>query len=73
VTIFLRAGFRIGDILSKKTKEELSQGKRWFQILIILGLIGGAFGAFVLNNTIMFSFLFIVIVASRSLKKDSTS
>jgi hypothetical protein len=62
-------GFFIGDILAMKTKEELFQGKRWFKTIVFLSLAGGVIGLIIGNDIIMFSFFFIAIVTSKSLKK----
>ncbi len=62
-------GFPIGNFLAKKTKEELVEGQRWFKLIIICSLIGSIASAFLKNDVLFFSFLFIVIVTSRSLKK----
>ena len=61
-------GFPIGNLLSKYTKEELKAGKNWFKLIIILSLIGGFVGLFLGNDVLMFTFFFIAIVSSRSLK-----
>lgn len=67
--IVLVLGIPLGDYLAKITKEELKDGQKWFRILVILGLIGGIFGFIVGKDYLMFSFFFIAVVASRSLKK----
>ena len=65
----LGLGFPIGNILAKKTKEELKLGQFWFKNIIILSLIGGVVGLIIRNDVLLFSFFFIAIVTSRSLKK----
>ena len=67
--IVLILGIPIGNILAKYTKEELKDGRKWFNLLIFIGLIGGLVGAIIQNDSLMFSFLFIVVVSSRSLKR----
>jgi len=62
-------GFFIGNFLAKKTKEELKAGQKWFKIITILGLIGGAAGLILGNDFLFFSFSFITIVTSRSIHK----
>ncbi|MCK5149388.1 hypothetical protein KAJ87_00490 [Candidatus Pacearchaeota archaeon] len=62
-------GFPIGIFLAKKTKEELKSGKKWFKLIIIISLIGGIVGLIIKNDVLMFSFFFIAIVTSRSLKE----
>lgn len=61
-------GFPIGSYLARQTKEELKSGQKWFRLIIIFGLIGGVIGLIIGNDVLLFSFLFIAIVASRSLK-----
>ena len=61
-------GLPIGNLLARMTKEELKSGQRWFKILIILSFIGGIFGLILRNDVLLFSFLFIAFVTSRSLK-----
>lgn len=67
--IFLALGFPIGIFLAKKTKEELRGGQKWFRLLIIICLIGGVVSLILGNDALMFSFLFIAIVTSRSLNE----
>ena len=67
--LVLILGIPIGNFLAKKTKEELKDGKKWFKLLIVLSLIGGFIGLIIGNDTILFTFFFIAIVTSRSLKK----
>ena len=62
-------GFPIGNFLAEKTKEELKQRQKWFKLIILLGLIGGSIGLIIGNDILMFSFFFIAIVTSRSLRK----
>ena len=60
-------GVPIGNLLSKYTKEELKQGRKWFKPLIFICLFGGLFGFIIGNDWILFSFFFVAIVTSRSL------
>jgi hypothetical protein len=62
-------GFFLGNLLARRTKEELKSGQKWFRIIIILSLIGGIAGLILGNDYLFFSFSFIAIVASRSIKK----
>jgi len=61
--------FPIGDILAKKTKEELKQGRIWFKIIVYVSLVGGVVGILIGNDVLMFSFFFMALVTSRSLRK----
>lgn len=67
--LFLLLGFLIGSYLAKLTKEELKSGQRWFKLIIIASLSGSVVSIFINNDILLFSFLFIAIVTSRSLKR----
>ena len=67
--VVLILGIPIGNFLAKYTKEELKDGRKWFNLLIFIGAIGGIIGAIIQNDALMFSFLFIAVVSSRSLIK----
>jgi len=67
--LVLILGFPIGSYLAKKTKEELKSGQRWFRLITIVCLIGAIVNLFLRNDVLMFSFLFIVIVVSRSFRR----
>jgi hypothetical protein len=67
--ILLVLGIPIGNVLAKMTKEELKSGKKWFKILIAFSLIGAVIFLIFRNDTLLFIFLFIAVVTSRSLKK----
>lgn len=67
--IILILGFPIGLILAQLTKEELFQGKLWFGLIIIVGFIGAVVSLILKNDVLLFSFLFISIVTSMSLKR----
>lgn len=67
--IILAFGFVIGNYLAKWTKEELKVGQRWFRLIIIVSLIGGVVGLVLGNDILLFSFFFVAIVTSRSLRK----
>jgi len=67
--VFLVLAFPIGNYLAKKTKEELKQGRKWFKLIVILSLIGGFIGLTIGNDVLMFSFFFMALVTSRSLRK----
>jgi len=66
---FLAFGIPIGNYLAKLTKEELKSGQIWFKRIIIISLIGSAISLILKNDSLLFSFLFISVVTSRSLKK----
>jgi len=68
--LILLFGFPIGSYLAKSTKEELKSGQRWFKLIVICSLIAGVVGLIIGNDILMFSFFFIAIVASRSLKNN---
>lgn len=66
--VFLILGYPIGNFLARITKEELKQGQKWFKLIIILSLAGGFIGLILQNDILMFSFFFIAVVTSQSLK-----
>jgi len=61
-------GIPIGNFLAKITKEELRSGEKWFKILIFVSLISSIISFFIGNDPLFFSFLFIAVVTSRSLR-----
>ena len=61
-------GIPLGNFLAKITKEELKSGKKWFKILIFVSLISSIISFFIGNDPLFFSFLFIAVVTSRSLR-----
>ncbi len=63
-------GFPFGFFLARVTKEELKLGKKWFKLIVILSLIGGSVGLIIGSDVLMFSFFFIAIVTSQSLKNN---
>lgn len=67
--LVLALGYILGNFLAKYTKEELKIGKPYFKLLTIICLIGGFIGLLIQNDVLLFSFFFIAIVTSRSLKK----
>ena len=64
----LLLGVPIGNFLAKITKEELKMGKIWFQLLMFIGVVGGIISLIFRSDALMFTFFFIAIVTSRSLK-----
>lgn len=67
--LVLLIGIPLGDLLAKWTKEELKAGQIWFKLIIVISLIGGLIGLIIEKDVLLFSFLFIAIVTSRSLQK----
>lgn len=65
----LALGIPIGDILAKNTHEELKQGKKWFILLVFISLMGAIISLIFSEDSLLFIFLFIAIVTSRSLEK----
>jgi uncharacterized membrane protein YfcA len=65
-------GIPIGHILAKNTKEELKKGRKWFLILIALCFIGAILNLILSNDALLFTFLFIAVVTSMSLRKKHT-
>ena len=67
--IILILGIPIGHYLAKITKDEVKAGQRWFKLIIIFSLIGAIVSAILKNDALLFGFLFMAIVTSRSLKR----
>ena len=67
--LFLLAGVPVGNFLAEKTKEELAENQKRFRTLIIISVSGSVAGIILKNDIVLFSFLFIAIVTSRSLRK----
>jgi hypothetical protein len=65
---FVFLGFPLGNFLAKNTKEELKPGQKWFKLIIISCLVGGIIGLILGNDILLFTFLFISIVTSRSMR-----
>lgn len=64
-------GFFLGNYLAKITKEELTPGQIWFKLLIFLCLIGILVSLILRHDVLLFTFAFIAIVTSRSLKSKT--
>ena len=64
-------GIPIGNYLARITREELKSGKKYFRMIVILGLILGFAGLIIRNDVLLFTGFFIAIVTSRSLVKPS--
>ena len=67
--IILILAFPLGSLLAKATKEELSSGRMWFKLIMIISFISSGVSLIIRNDVLFFSFLFIAIVTSRSLVK----
>ena len=67
--LVLILAFPLGSLLAKATKEELSSGRMWFKLIILVSLISAIVSLILRNDVLFFSFLFILIVTSMSLKK----
>ena len=65
----LLLGIPIGSYLAEKTKEELKHGQKWFKLIIIVSLVCSVVFLISKNDVLFFSFLFIALVTSRSLKR----
>ena len=67
-TFVLLLAAPIGSFLALETKEELKQGKKWFMLIFITSMFLGFLSLFTKNDFLFFSFFFIAIVTSKSLK-----
>jgi hypothetical protein len=68
----LALGIPIGNILAKNTEEELKDGRKWFLILISVSFAGAIISLIFREDALLFTFLFIAIVTSRSLGKNES-
>lgn len=68
--IILLLGIPIGNLLAKLAKDELKQGQKWFKLIVVLSLLGAIIGLILGNDILLFSFAFIAIATSRSLKNE---
>ena len=66
--VVLLLGIPIGNFLARVTNDEQEKGQWWFRFIILLALIGGFVGLIIGNDIILFTFFFIAIVTSRSLR-----
>jgi hypothetical protein len=66
-TAILILGIPIGNFLAKQTREELKDGQKWFKLITIISLIGGLIGLIIGNDVLLFGFLFIAIVTTKSI------
>ena len=64
--IILLLGIPIGTFLARITKEEFKEGQKWFKLIVFFSLIGAIVSLILRNDYLLFSFLFIAIVTSRS-------
>ena len=69
--VILILGFPIGSLLAKQTKEELKSGQKWFRVILLISGIGAIISLIVRNDALMFGFLFMFIITSRSLIKKA--
>ncbi len=65
--LILVLAFPLGSLLASKTTEELKGGQKWFKIVFFVSLFSGLFSIFLENEFLVFSFLFIAIISSRSI------
>ncbi|HNZ52046.1 MAG: hypothetical protein BWY36_00341 [Candidatus Diapherotrites archaeon ADurb.Bin253] len=63
-------GIPIGNVLARNTPEELKDGRKWFYLIILVCFVGAIVSLIIRNDALLFTFLFIAIVTSRSIKKD---
>ena len=59
--LVLILGVPLGSYLARQTKDELKQGQKWFRLIIIFSLIGGAIGLIIGDDVLLFSLFFIAI------------
>ena len=69
IRIVLILGFPIGGFLAKQTKEELKSGQSWFKIILGITFLGAVISLIIRHDALMFGFLFMFVITSRSLIK----
>lgn len=62
-------GIPLGNLLAKMTKEELKKRRGLFKSLVLISGVGAIVSLILGNDVLLFGFLFIGIVTSRSLRK----
>ncbi len=67
--LVLFLGIPLGNYLAKLTSEELKGGKKWFKLIMLTSALGTIVSLIMGNDPLLFTFLFILIVTSRSLRK----
>ena len=65
----LLLGIPIGTFLKSRTLDEIKDGRKWFKLLTLLGLLVGFGGLIFGKDWIMFSAFFVSVVSSQSLRK----
>ena len=66
--IVLILGIPLGIYLAKYTKDEAGAGQGWFKLIVTISLVGVLVGLISRNDILLFSFAFIAVVTSKSLK-----
>ena len=61
-------GIPVGNLLARVTKEELKSGQKWFKLIAIACILGAIISLLLREDVLLFTFLFILIVVSRSLR-----
>lgn len=67
--LVLLVGIPIGNFLAKTAKDELKSGRKWFKLIILICMIGAIIGLIFRDDVLLLSFLFMIVVTERSLKK----
>lgn len=65
--VVLALGFPVGSFLARTTKEELKDGQIWFKLSAVLLSVGAVISIIITNDVLLFTFLFMLIVTSRSI------
>ena len=70
-SVVLVIGYFIGDIVRRQTSDEQKDGKVYFLILTVLGLMSGLFGMIIGKDWLMFFAFFVAMFSSRSMVSKS--
>lgn len=65
--VVIALSFPVGNFLARTTKEELKSGQGWFKSGIFLFSLGAIISIITKNDILLFTFLFMVVVTSRSI------
>lgn len=66
-TGILILGFFLGNFLRRWTMDEQKDGRKYFNLIVLISLIVGFYGLIIGSDWVMFTFFLIAIVTSRSL------
>ena len=60
--------FFLGKFVASISKDELHMGHKWFETILLISFLGVISSAIFRNDALMFTFLFILVFTSRSVR-----